>query len=357
MPAAGLYKLALKIEKLDEDWGRFNEAQAAREAEFRRPAKHIDVMSDQEYYRIQDTIEYVTERLKELQRTRKEQLECTRDLVFQLFGGDKDWTETDVNRWYENEEAKKKAIAESEAREKTDEYKKNKAAKRISEGISAALVLRSHARYNPFVRDERDQKEHREKFPDCGPAPDIKRLHANVPPGIGVGGSAADSKKDSLFDFAYNLGLQPGLTPGFTEDNIEEIVEEPKTVSLMLHILTSLMSETNVFQGSLAKAVTDQLKKDMKSGQYPTEAEQKKLEDFFADETAQKAMVVLLAECAMAFNDLAQTLVEIIKIADDRIPENSQPVPKEQFQGPLQQARKEAAEFQNQAVDYFKQWG
>ena len=56
----------------------------------------------------------------------------------------------------------------------------------------------------------------------------------------------------------------------------------------------------------------------------------------------------------MSFNDLAQTLVEIIRIADDRVPENSQPVPKEQFEGPLGQARKNALEFENTARDYFK---
>lgn len=244
-----IQKLAERAKDAEDAWARFDEAQAAREAELRRPAKHIDVMSDQEYYRIQDTISYVTELSEELQRTRKQQLECTRDLVFQLFGGDKEWSEEDVGGLgsSDEEETKKKAIAKSKEREETDEYKKNKAAKRISEGISAALVLRSHARSNPFVRDDRQQKEHLEKFPDDGPAPEMKRLHTDVPPGIGPGGGHAGSMKDSLFDFAYNLDLRPDWTPGYTEDNIEEIVEEPKTVSLMLPMFISFITKTNVF--------------------------------------------------------------------------------------------------------------
>lgn len=40
-------------QRLAEAWDRFNAAQAAREAEIRRPARHIDVVSEDEYQRIQ----------------------------------------------------------------------------------------------------------------------------------------------------------------------------------------------------------------------------------------------------------------------------------------------------------------
>lgn len=232
MSLTPLQKLARRSEQLDAEWSRFNEAQAAREAEIRRPAKHVDVMPDNEYQRIQDTKAYTKNRFKELKETREQQLRCTRNLVFLFFGGDEDLLERDVAEMLFNPEAKKKT-AEKEELEKTDDYKRNQAAaKRISEGISAALLMRSQARSDPFTQGERHGTEY---------------LHTtnNFHPEV-VLVTSYNSEEDSLSDFAYQLGFRRNQTPGFIKGTTTEIVREPRTVSIMSHTLISFITKTYI---------------------------------------------------------------------------------------------------------------
>lgn len=51
---------------LNAAWDRFNAAQAEREAEIRRPARHINVMSEEEYQRIATARSKMTSFLNDL---------------------------------------------------------------------------------------------------------------------------------------------------------------------------------------------------------------------------------------------------------------------------------------------------
>lgn len=122
MDLTRLQKLARKLDELDSAWSRFDSVQAEREAEIRRPAKHIDVMSDKEYDRIKEAEGYVKEVFDELIHTRKMQLETTMDLVYRFFAGD-------------------------------DNKELDKGIKHIADCVSGTLVLRCQARSNPFFKD------------------------------------------------------------------------------------------------------------------------------------------------------------------------------------------------------------
>ncbi|KAM5441601.1 hypothetical protein MferCBS31731_003282 [Microsporum ferrugineum] len=122
MDLTRLQKLARKMDELDIAWSKFDSVQAEREAEIRRPAKHVDVMPDKEYDRIKEAEAYVREVFDELIHTRKSQFETTMDLVYRFFAGD-------------------------------DNKELDKGIKHIADCVSGTLVLRSQARSNPFFKD------------------------------------------------------------------------------------------------------------------------------------------------------------------------------------------------------------
>ncbi|KAM5458447.1 hypothetical protein MaudCBS49596_000361 [Microsporum audouinii] len=339
MDLTRLQRLARKMDELDTAWSRFDSVQAEREAEIRRPAKHIDVMSDNEYNRIQDAKGYVRDRLSELINTRSRQLETTSDLVYRFFAGD-------------------------------DSKEVDGGIKHIADCVSGTLVLRSQARSNPFFKDPPPGRAKPRKVPESSteeegepteedlekiakelniPLEDVQkyasiraermnddsdlmiRLNTETHP------KASTSRVESLCDFATHISIYANHVPGNLDTVVMKIVAE---------------------QGEpLVGAVIAQLKTDFEADKYPSETEKKTLEAFFANEVAQKAMKALISECAMWFNDLAETCVKVIRAADEYVPENAkdrQPVPKKQYNELLDQARKEMFDFIGRSRDYFK---
>ncbi|KAM5441600.1 hypothetical protein MferCBS31731_003281 [Microsporum ferrugineum] len=148
---------------------------------------------------------------------------------------------------------------------------------------------------------------------------------------------ASSSRADSLLDFALRIPIYPNQVPNSMDTIAREIIAEEGV--------------------SLVGAVIAQLKKDFEADKYPSESEKKTLEAFFANEVAQKAMKALLSECALWFNDVAETCVKVIRAADEYVPENAkdrQPVPKKQYNELLEPARREMMEFIGRSRDYFK---
>ncbi|EFQ97866.1 hypothetical protein MGYG_00904 [Nannizzia gypsea CBS 118893] len=286
MDFSRLQRLSMRLNELDEQWSKFDSVQAEREAEIRRPAKHIDVMSNKEYDRIQDAKGYVQERIHELVAIRKLQLETTKDLVYRFFGGK-----------YENYD---------------------KEIMNIADGISASLVLRCQARTNPFFKYAVPTRQGLDESGKPIKLPELTKEQLE---------EAAKIMKEMKKEYGQSMGNGPSH------------------------------SVDSVHEPSLPKATMDQFEKDFKAGEYPSETEKKVLEDYFANETAQKAMKALLSECALWFQGLAEILIKVIRAADEYVPENAkdqQPVPREQFNEQLEKGRNEVGDFQRRVSDYFK---
>ncbi|KAM5464739.1 hypothetical protein MauCBS54593_006832 [Microsporum audouinii] len=331
MDLTRLQKLAMKLKELDDAWNKFDDVQAKREAEIRRPAKHIDVMSDKEYDRIKDAKEYVREVLDELIYTRKDQLETTIGLVYRFFAGD-------------------------------DNKGLDEGIKHIADCVGGTLVLRCQARSNPFFKDPPAGRERSKEFEEPSKE-DLEKFAKEMKVDLESVQECASMRRDRIDDDTdLMIKLNTPTHPAASSSKVASLCEFAERIPVLPNQVPDSLD--TVARGiiaekvpSLASAVIAQLKKDFEADKYPSETEKKTLEAFFANEVAQKAMKTLLSECAIWFNGLAETCVKVIRAADEYVPENAkdrQPVPKEQYGELLEQARKEKLDFINRSQDYFK---